>query len=68
MPAVAAEIAVALPFNTPVMDVLSVMAGVVVAVATVPAKPLADTTETVDTVPVAAFVHVGVPAPADVRT
>ena len=47
----AAEIAVPLPFSTPVMVVDKVMAGVEVAVATVPAKPLADTTETVVTVP-----------------
>ena len=40
-----------LPFRMPVIEVLSVMAGVVVAVATVPAKPLADTTETDVTVP-----------------
>ena len=33
------------------MDVLKVIAGVVVAVATVPAKPLADTTEALVTVP-----------------
>jgi hypothetical protein len=49
--AVAALIAVPLPFRTPVMLVESVMAGVVVALATVPANPLADTTETVVTVP-----------------
>jgi hypothetical protein len=35
------------------MVVESVIAGVVVDVATVPAKPLADTTETLETVPVA---------------
>jgi hypothetical protein len=33
------------------MDVVSVMAGVVVAFATDPANPLADTTETLETVP-----------------
>ncbi len=45
----------------------SVMAGVVVAVATVPASPLADTTETVLTVPVAGVAHEGIP-PAIVKT
>ena len=49
--AVAAEIAVPLPLSKPVIVVVSVMAGVVVAVATVPAKPLADTTETLVTEP-----------------
>ena len=49
--ATAAEMAVPLPLSKPVMDVLSVMAGVVVAVATVPAKPLAETTETLVTEP-----------------
>ena len=44
------------------------MAGVVVLVATVPAKPLAETTETEVTVPVDAEDHTGVPAPALVRT
>jgi hypothetical protein len=43
--------AVPLPFKTPVMLVESVIAGVVVALVTVPAKPFADTTETVVTVP-----------------
>ena len=51
MPLVAALIAVPLPFSSPVMVVDSVIAGVVVAVATVPASPLADTTDTLDTVP-----------------
>jgi hypothetical protein len=51
VPAVAADIAVPLPFKTPVMDVETVIAGVEVAVATVPAKPLAETTETLVTVP-----------------
>jgi hypothetical protein len=37
--------------RTPVIVVESVIAGVVVALATVPAKPFADTTETVVTVP-----------------
>ena len=50
----AAEIAVPLPFKTPVTLVVRVMAGVLVAVATVPAKPLADTTETLVTVPLVA--------------
>ena len=43
--------AVPLPLITPVIVVDNVMAGVVVAVATVPAKPLADTTEAEVTVP-----------------
>ena len=51
MPLVAALIAVPLPFSRPVMVVDRVIAGVVVAVATVPASPLADTTDTLDTVP-----------------
>lgn len=51
MLAEAALIAVPLPFSTPVMVVDRVIAGVVVAVATVPAKPLADTTLTLVTVP-----------------
>jgi hypothetical protein len=51
VPLVAALIAVPLPFNKPVMVVESVIAGVVVAVATVPASPLADTTDTLVTVP-----------------
>ena len=51
MPLVAALIAVPLPFSTPVTVVDSVTAGVVVAVATVPARPLADTTDTLETVP-----------------
>lgn len=45
--------AVPLPFRTPVMEVLIVIAGVVVAVATVPARPLAETTDTLVTVPYA---------------
>src|ERR1035437_10203215 len=48
--------AVALPLSNPVMLVVSVMAGVEDALATVPAKPLADTTETVVTVPPPAIV------------
>jgi hypothetical protein len=51
VPETAAEIAVPLPFNTPVIDVEIVIAGVVVAFATVPANPFADVTETVETVP-----------------
>jgi hypothetical protein len=48
----AAEIAVPLPARTGLLIVVSiVIAGVVVAFATVPAKPLVDTTETVVTVP-----------------
>lgn len=47
----AAEIAVPLPERMPVIVVLKVMAGVVVEVATVPAKPFALTTETLVTVP-----------------
>ena len=68
MPLVAALMAVPLPLSKPVMVVESVIAGVVVAVATVPASPLADTTDTDVTVPVAAADHVGVPAPALVST
>ena len=51
MPLVAALIAVASPLSTPVMLVVKVIAGVVVDVATVPASPLAVTTETEVTVP-----------------
>lgn len=47
----AALIAVPLPERMPVTVVESVIAGVVVAVATVPAKPLADTTDTLVTLP-----------------
>ena len=46
--------AVPLPLRTPVIVVVSVMAGVLVAVATVPAKPLAETTDTLVTVPLVA--------------
>jgi hypothetical protein len=49
--AVAALIAVPLPFKTPVIVVDRVIAGVVVAFATVPAKPFADTTDALVTVP-----------------
>lgn len=48
---VAAEIAVPLPCKIPVAVVEIVIAGVVVAVATVPANPFAVTTETLVTVP-----------------
>ena len=53
MPAVAALIApeVPSPIKIPVMLVEIVIAGVVVSVATVPPKPLADTTLAVVTVP-----------------
>ena len=52
MPATAALMAVPLALSTPVMLVESVMAGVLVGLATVPAKPLALTTDTVVTEPV----------------
>lgn len=48
----AAEMAVPLPESMPLIVVERVIAGVVVAVATVPAKPLAETTETEVTVPI----------------
>ena len=51
MPDVAADMAVPLPFKSPVIVVVSVIAGVVVAVATVPANPLAETTDAEVTVP-----------------
>ena len=53
MPAVAALIAPEVPFpiKIPVTVVVMVIAGVVVSVATVPAKPFADTTLAVVTVP-----------------
>jgi hypothetical protein len=41
----------AAPFKGPVTDVCKVIAGVVVAVATVPENPLAETTEALVTVP-----------------
>ena len=47
----AAAKAVPLPYNSPVMLVVSVIAGVVVEVATVPANPFAETTDTLVTVP-----------------
>jgi hypothetical protein len=68
VPLVAALIAVPLPLSRPVTVVESVIAGVVVAVATVPASPLADTTDTLVTVPPASVVHVGAPAPPLVST
>ena len=40
-----------LPFNKPVIEVLIVIAGVELAVATVPANPFVDVTDTVVTVP-----------------
>ncbi len=46
--------AVPLPLSKPVTVVLNVIAGVVVAVATVPARPLAETTDTLVTVPLVA--------------
>lgn len=49
--AVAAAIAVPLASKSPVMLVLMVMAGVVVELATVPAKPLPLVTDTLVTVP-----------------
>lgn len=48
---VAADMAVPLPESMPVIEVDMVIAGVVVAFATVPAKPLADATDTEVTVP-----------------
>lgn len=51
MPLVAAEMAVPLPFKIPVWFVVNVIAGVVVALATVPVKPFAVATDTVVTVP-----------------
>ena len=61
--------AVPLPLRTPVMLVVRVIAGVVVAVATVPAKPLAVTTDTLVTVPlVAGAAQVGAPPVVAVNT
>ena len=59
---VAALIAVPLPFNSPFIEVPMVMAGVEVAVATLPLKPFAPTTDTVETVPPPAGVA-NVPSP-----
>ena len=61
---VAALIAVPLPFKTPVIVVVSVISGVVVELATVPVKPLAETTDTEVTVPVPPTdVQTGAPEP-----
>ena len=61
--------AVPLPLSKPVIVVVKVIAGVVVAVATVPAKPLADTTDTLVTVPlVAGAAQVGAPPVVAVNT
>jgi hypothetical protein len=57
VPEVAALIAVPFPFSTPVMVVLTVIAGVVVAVATVPANPFAVVTDTLCTEPGTAAVE-----------
>ena len=54
--------------SSPVTVVESVMAGVVVAVATVPANPLADTTDTPVTDPPLSVDHVGTPAPPLTKT
>lgn len=64
MPADAADSAVPFPFTSPVTVVDSVIAGVVVALATVPARPFADTTETLVTVPVPPLVAAIVIEPA----
>jgi len=50
------------------MLVVKVIAGVVVEVATVPAKPFAETTDALVTVPEPLSVHVGPVAPLLVRT
>lgn len=50
------------------IDVEMVIAGVVVAVATLPAKPFADATDALVTVPPAALPHVGADAPLEVNT
>ena len=67
MPEAAALIAVPLPFNTPVIVVDKVSAGVVPP-ELLPAKPLALATETAVTVPVVGVDQVGVPAVALVKT
>ena len=67
MPLVAALIAVPSPFNRPVMVVDSVKAGVAPP-ELVPARPLAEITETAVTVPVVGVAHIGAPAPALVNT
>ena len=51
-----------LPFNTPVMLVVIVIAGVDVLVATVPAKPFALATLALVTVPVAAPTQLNTPS------
>ena len=53
-----------LPFSTPVIEVDSVIAGVVVALATDPARPLAETTETVVTVPDPTELKLSAPEPS----
>jgi hypothetical protein len=64
--AVASE--VPLPYKIPVILVLIVIAGVVVAVATVPEKPLVDTIDIEVTVPeVTGAIHAGIPPPETVR-
>jgi hypothetical protein len=50
------------------MLVVKVIAGVVVEVATVPAKPFAETTDALVTVPEPLSVHVGTAAPLLVKT
>ncbi len=65
---VAAAIAVPFPASTgEFIDVVSVMAGVDVAFATVPAKPFADTTETLETVPAPAEAYSTAVSPAFTR-
>ena len=51
------------PFNNPVTLVLNVIAGVVDAFATVPANPLAETTDTLVTDPEPADEKLNVPVP-----
>jgi len=67
VPAVAATKADALPFNIPLMLVLRVRAGFAPP-DDVPAKPLADTTDTDATVPPLALIHVGTPAAFELKT
>ena len=68
MPSVAALIAVPLPLRTPLIEVESVIAGVVEGVATLPANPFAETTEVVVTVPVVGVCHVAAVLLVAVRT
>ena len=68
MPEVAADKAVPSPLIRPVTEVEIVMAGVVVAVATVPAKPLAETTDAEVTVPEEAAVQLGAEPDVAVKT